>query len=430
LQVAHTFLAVPEPALERLLDALAVDTENFADAAAASIRALTAAWTVGYLAIVARDSAPTVETPSVETPAVEIPPVEAPTPPPLPTLPVALTLPSLASFPDALRAFSLADARPFVRLVRDLAPATPSWRALEVGAALASAKSDKDVTRIARELVVVLPPWTDPLTIEANASLPSLESSDFRINGDVTGGYAWTKFGFLVHASYLTYDVESVGSSGVVTLTQTDAAEARFDPWFHIPLGRSVTLEIRPTIAASVYDTQRLGATREPFRDQSSTMFRGAAIAGIRVVPHPRLGLAALAGGGAQLELFDGVRLVRSRVTLTDETSSSGLVEGQLRMRYAVVPEWVSVRARGDLTYFRITRDDAVTTVARGTTLTTTSTSEYEQLEVLLRGFVDLDVLGFFMFRPSLHGGVNIVKVGDQTATVPVFGLGLRREAW
>jgi hypothetical protein len=99
------------------------------------------------------------------------------------------------------------------------------------------------------------------------------------------------------------------------------------------------------------------------------------------------------------------------------------------------VPGWLSLRARGDGTFFSITRDSLGVTVGPGGMTSTGATTEQDQqIELHGRAFVEADVLSFFEFVPALWAGFDYVSISGSTSattatsTVPVFGVGVRRD--
>jgi hypothetical protein len=54
-------------------------------------------------------------------------------------------------------------------------------------------------------------------------------------------------------------------------------------------------------------------------------------------------------------------------------------------------------------------------------------------MEIFARGFLDADIARFFGFVPAIHAGTNVFVVSSNGAStsdvVPVFGVGIRREA-
>lgn len=135
-----------------------------------------------------------------------------------------------------------------------------------------------------------------------------------------------------------------------------------------------------------------------------------------------RLRSRAHAGTGAKVQY------------VTTERSPSTLrLEARARAEWRVAPGVVTLRARLDLESLAVTRSDVTTAFSVGTSVTSTATSEVatrRQTEVFARLFVDLDALRVLDFRPTLHGGLNAVALGGDRFVAPVFGVGIRREAF
>ena len=51
-------------------------------------------------------------------------------------------------------------------------------------------------------------------------------------------------------------------------------------------------------------------------------------------------------------------------------------------------------------------------------------------MELFPRGCIDIDLLAFFAFRPSVTAGANMVSLDGNVGTTPVFGLAIRRESF
>jgi hypothetical protein len=104
--------------------------------------------------------------------------------------------------------------------------------------------------------------------------------------------------------------------------------------------------------------------------------------------------------------------------------SASG--EVRLRLLWSAWPEVLSLRGRGDLSVQSLTRNDLVAPPA-GAPTGTPSGEPVTQLDLRVRGLVDVEALRFFGFLPSLHVGLNYERVDTAAHLSPVLGLGLRR---
>lgn len=335
----------------------------------------------------------------------------------------------------AERAIELADA--LSPTIRDLEAvrALPSGTAdgVRLAARLADVRTQDDVERLGRELVFGLPPWTDPFVADINASFPILESSEFRLNGDLTLGYNANTWGVVARGSAYNYELLTRGG-----LTDTVRYDGEASGYGYIPIAPKLRAELRGLFGASFYDTTTVSSERAAlFVDQTSVIVRAEGIAGLRWDATDRAAFALQGGLGVQSETWDENSISANGAAVTyvgDERSPTTVrAEGRFRAQWNMVPDVVSSRLRVDLNSLAISRSDTSTTITVGSGVsssTGTSVSSERQLEVFARLFFDIDAARVVDFRPSVHAGLNYIEVAGINAVAPVFGLGIRRESF
>jgi hypothetical protein len=311
--------------------------------------------------------------------------------------------------------------------------------AMRLAARLSDARSEDDMKRLARDLVVPLPPWTDPLLLDANASLPVLESEEVKLNGDVTLGYNGGSWGLVTRGSAFDYELTTKGG-----LTDTIRYDGEASGWGYVRIAPELRGEIRGLLGVSFYDTTSVSAKASSlFVDETSFMGRGEALVGLRWDASDTLAFSVQAGAGLQSESWDGNSLSTvsgAKVVYVDEsrTPTTFRAEGRVRAEWRALPDVLAVRLRADLDNLAVSRSDTTNTTIVGggsgvSTTTGTSVTSTRQTEIFTRLFFDIDALRVLELRPALHAGFNYVEVSSSNASakvVPVFGLGMRREAF
>ncbi len=88
----------------------------------------------------------------------------------------------------------------------------------------------------------------------------------------------------------------------------------------------------------------------------------------------------------------------------------------------------LSPRVRASVSYFKLSRTNEFIGVTGRVSQQPTITA-FSQLEVSSRGFVDVDAASCCGFCPTLHGGLDYLKVAGSrqsvSTSIPVFGAGL-----
>ena len=102
-------------------------------------------------------------------------------------------------------------------------------------------------------------------------------------------------------------------------------------------------------------------------------------------------------------------------------------------MQYQLWPDVLATRLRVDAERFSITRDSMVRANAGMITVANPAESA-TQTEVKARIFLDADIAQAFGFVPSLNTGFDYFQLdatsGSRSTLVPVFGAGIRKDAF
>lgn len=291
---------------------------------------------------------------------------------------------------------------------------------------LAFTRSTTEMRRALLTCLVEVPPWTDKLLFAAHAGLPVLDSTVTRIDGDLLLGYNGDVLGISAFGSLYNYDV-----SNTMGRSETFRTEGSSEIWGSQEICTTLRLEGRLTGGGALYNSD-VYPSRRAFYEETSVMGRGSALLGIRLTPGPRFVVAAHGGGGFQVELWDSTQVpaVGRKVLLTDEVPVTSRAVGRLRAQWNALPPVFSLRASIDFDYLSITRTREITTIGPSGLGAAVSKTSVKQFELFARGFVDVDYLQFFSFRPVVHGGANIIGAEGDTTVVPVFGVGMRKETF
>jgi hypothetical protein len=267
-----------------------------------------------------------------------------------------------------------------------------------------------------------------PWIFELNGGIPQLGSGPTHVVGDTRLGYQGATFGVVVQGGVRYFDLSGNGVS-----TDNLDAHGSLDAWWR-PGNKQdkARFELRLTGGVQYLDATTIdappGTNKLTFGDYDSLLIQGGLLVGVQLRPGERLTLGLRAGGGFQYETHDSTSVQAHQVTLDspDTISLQGTV--QLRLRWRLAPSIIALRLEGDGAYFRVSRDDFSFSSAGGVQQSLTLT---EQLSLQGRMFVDLDLLSFGGFVPSVFGSLESTIVSGlqatQTTTVPIVGLGLVR---
>ena len=132
------------------------------------------------------------------------------------------------------------------------------------------------------------------------------------------------------------------------------------------------------------------------------------------------------ADAGLQSEVYDTLTTDPAQDLLRDVAQTSLRLEGRAVVRWAVLPEQLSLRARALEARFSLTRSGLV---VRQTGAVRRSDLEFVQVDVAGRLFLDVDAITVFGIVPAAFRGLDVVSVdgaaGISGTLVPMFGVGL-----
>jgi hypothetical protein len=272
-----------------------------------------------------------------------------------------------------------------------------------------------------------LGPWAANVIFDVNIGAARLSSTrDFSFAGDLTLGYAGKAFGVVGRGFLSAYDLTTDTS-----LSQTERGGGSAD-LFWVSNPGPARLEVRLSGGGYLYNTDS-STPMLALAEEQNLMGRGSLSAGLRLEPSPKLGFGVWVGGGAQVDVFDGVTVDNAGTVMNaSENAVSALLEARLRFQVVVVPRWLVFRARGDFQRFSFSRDaNLLTITGEGPVVAPGTVSESSQTELGLRGFFDAEAARFAGFVPSIGGGLDYINQASQDSdfalTVPVFHAGLRR---
>jgi hypothetical protein len=210
--------------------------------------------------------------------------------------------------------------------------------------------------------------------------------------------------------------------------SETFRTEGSLEGWLGLPLGERANLDLRASAGAALYNTDVFPRGGGYF-EETQLMGRGQLQVGFRATPTTYTAVSLHAGGGMQIENYDSTTVGKRSVVSSSRTPTTARALGRLRAQWNVWPSGLSLRAATDVSYLRITTSTSVQQLV-GAAATSLSESESSQLELFPRGYLDIDLLAFFAFRPSLTAGANVVSLDGNTGTTPVVGVGIRRESF
>lgn len=302
--------------------------------------------------------------------------------------------------------------------------------ALLFGMRVARARSEEEARGMLARAALGLGPWADRWVVGLNVGIPSLDFDDFKIVGDAKLGYNGQSFGAIARGYLNVYDYTSN-----IVLASSYIAGGSGEFWFTFNSRGRVKGEIRADVGSGVYDTDSVpldSARTIQLADETSVMVRGTGLAGLRI----ELSQAAFGlwlGGGAQYEMYNALTVDTVGDTIIrDQTSTNAMLTGRLRAQFPIVPRIIGGRVRADALRHTITRESLTTDIDSRTGASASSAlAGIEQIEIGVRGFIDLQIAQFFGFVPAIEGGLDYFSLSDpggEVATrVPVLGVGIRR---
>ncbi len=264
--------------------------------------------------------------------------------------------------------------------------------------------------------------------VDANLGAARVESDAYRLAADGALGYSTGTWGLGARGNTLAYD--EVTSVARIETTKLDGDA---EGWLIIgDPAWSARPQVRLTAGGASYDSTYTpeGAGAGPWNDQTSWIWRGTALAGVDWRPGETFSLSALAGGGMQVEWYDYETVGAGQASLTDDENTTFRGVARLDLRWTALPDTLSLRLRGDASFFKLTRDRFSVT-AGSTTAIADEMLVLSQTEVRTRAFVDIDAAEVFGFRPTLHAGADYFRLsgpeGETTSFVPLAGAGVLR---
>ena len=302
-------------------------------------------------------------------------------------------------------------------------------RAVETAVRFALARDEDEAKRIVRGLVIPLGRWSESVLFDLNGDIPSLERGSFRVVGDALLGYNGKSWGIVGQGALAEYDFSTAEA-----IAETTTADGGFETWVVGSVGhtRRVKLGGRLFGKAALYDTNHSGSN---FSDETSIMARGGLLASVRYQPGERFAGGLWLGAGAQYEWYDsGDFFAGQRADLETIESLGLLLNARARLELAIVPRWLVSRLRVDAQRYALTRKSLATVAAMGSTSTSATQLSAQQIELRSRLFLDAEVARFAGFVPSVNVGFDSVffisNSESHQAIVPVFGAGIRRDAF
>ncbi|HEX2873258.1 MAG TPA: hypothetical protein VHP33_18495 [Polyangiaceae bacterium] len=301
--------------------------------------------------------------------------------------------------------------------------------ALVLGMRVVRARTEDEAKEILAKIALGVGPWADRWIVGINVGVPRLDFDDFKIAGDAKLGYNGERFGVVAKGYLSAYDFSSN-----VLLADTFLGGGSADFWVTVNPTSQFKWELRGDVGANVYDTESIPFGTNAgnlFSDETSLMFRGSALLGLRA-EWPRAALGLWLGGGAENEQYNAITFDGNETTnIDDHTDWHALLTGRVRAQFPIVRQVLVGRVRGDLLRHSITRDSVALAVgSRGASSTLQATSSV-QLEASGRAYIDLELAKFFGFVPAVEGGIDYFSLSDASGqvstSVPVLGVGIRR---
>ncbi len=333
---------------------------------------------------------------------------------------------------DLLEALSILERDPGP-LAFEVPVPRSALEAMRLATRLGSATHEDEARRILLGVLLPVGPWAEKVLFDVNAGLPILEGGETKVAGDLLLGWNDRTWGVAGRGIALYYDL----SNGDVR-QNTVKLGGSVDGWGVIGADSDVKFDGRLNAEYLLYDSDLIdvsAGSSTPFTEETSVMLRGSLLLGLRAQPGERFAAGLWAGAGAQYEIYDPLRVVGSTVDLKTEERFSVLVQGRVRLQYVVAPSYLTTRLRVDGSRYTITRDAVEIQVGGGGVTSTATAVKSEQIELSSRLFLDAEVARFLGFVPGLAGGLDYFSLtADQapsvTTIVPVFGAGIRREAF
>jgi hypothetical protein len=270
--------------------------------------------------------------------------------------------------------------------------------------------------------------WSSPWLLDVNGGVPKMSSGDgsFRESfvGDISLGYQAPTWGLVGHGALDAYN--QVANGVVTTNYQTGGG---VDGWLVLSRSDALHIDLRGSFEGTQYKSDVV--PQNQFLEDKSLMVRGSALACLRYVPASTFALGAWLGAGFQWETYEGLYVSPGNNTRDEKTTApSALLSARLRAQIAVVPDVLTARLRVDGSLYGVSRNHVSIDVG-GNVNVTGQSERSTQIEEHGRLFFDVDALAFAGFTPAAHVGLDVFSTSSLgTATVAIFGVGLRRETF
>lgn len=303
-------------------------------------------------------------------------------------------------------------------------------RGIDTAVRFALARDEEEAKRIVRGLIIPLPRWSESILFDLNGDLPSLDRGDFRVVGDALLGYNGKRWGISGQGSVAEYDF-SVENQ----ISETTAFDGGVESWLALGLGETgrTKLELRVFGKGALFDTNHTGTGRT-FGDETSVMGRGGLLASLRYQPGERFAAGLWLGGGVQYEVYDTADFSDGTSFESNNTETLGLLlNARARIELAIVPRWLVSRLRIDAQRYELTRS-VLSESFSANNMSTSAQLSAELIELKTRLFLDAEVARFGGFVPSVNAGFDSAFFSSDAESyssfVPVFGVGIRRDAF
>jgi len=299
-------------------------------------------------------------------------------------------------------------------------------RALELGARLVGARSEREAKAILADLL--RPPWLGGFVLDANVGTPVATADVFRLELAGTVGYEAQRWGALVDAQYRAYDTQ-LGGRDLTEMRAFFAGEG----WYNtaslvdarLGLGLGAEFGVDEYFSDAAYYS---GAVDE----ELSLLVRGAAAVRVFGNPSPRAFFRLQVAAGGHREYFNQDSIDDAVLTRRESDTLAGNYRARAVVTWRVLPGILRTTLLGRASILGLTRSDALIAFdedlgySAQNLITTT-----QHVEALGRLNLDLELLEMGrLIRPGVYAQVEYVATasaaGSVSATIPSVGLGLR----
>jgi hypothetical protein len=257
-----------------------------------------------------------------------------------------------------------------------------------------------------------------PWHLELDVGLPLIESQTWLPNVEPTVSYATHRFSVGASGALDVSTLNSVpggvrnvrgGGEIFGAIRSGDAdSELRFE------LGAALELEVYHSL---------FGVKAATSYTEKSLMLRPTLSGSLAYEASERLSLSLRAALGVQRESFQSSEASASAAN--GEQTVTATFHGALGAEYELWPAKLTLRLESQVWAFRLRRSEAIVGgAATGAPIVTLTEVEWQNML-----FADLDALGFWVFKPSLHVGLSeyalFGPVGNASGLTASVGVGL-----